>query len=126
MSDPRTLLPEVGRELADYRITRRFVDTLGNAIPGAALSELSLTLYEDASKTILNNADHVNILNNGRGTVDNNGKLVILLEPADAPIIDDSVLEEWHVALVEWNYNNGLSTGRAELAFRVRNMALVT
>lgn len=127
MADPRTLLAEVAREKSDYRMTAQIVDALGAGIPAASLATLTLTLYvQDASLTILNSVSGTNILNTGRGTVDSSGNLVISLLPADSPISDTTLAEELHVALVQWTYNGGASAGKHELAFRVRNLGLVS
>jgi len=125
MSDPRSIIEEIGRELSEYRISVDLVDTLGGPIPAAALTNLTLTLYAESGTTLINNVQRQNILNSGRGTIDGTGHLVITLGTNDMPILDTGAFEEWHIALIEWNYNGGISQGRHELAFRVRNMALV-
>jgi hypothetical protein len=119
---PRKRIAMPARELASYHITAQVVDHLMNPIPGANLTTMELTVYaEDSGHTLINNNDHVNILNNAQGTIDSGGNLVIHLAPADNPILDDSQSEEIHVALVEWTYNAGFDSGWQELEFRVRN-----
>jgi hypothetical protein len=113
-------------ELTDLRITAQLVDPLGAGIPAAQLTTLKLTLHADnATQALINGVDHISILNAGRGTIDATGHLALALQPNDNPILDDTLLEEWHVALVEWTYNAGQSAGRQSLAYRVRNLARV-
>ena len=127
MADPRTVLAEIAREKSDYRITAQIVDAVGTGIPAANLASLTLTLHlDDIAATLINSVDDANILNAGRGTVDSSGNLVLTLSSADNVIIDTTLTEELHIALIEWTYNGGASQGRHQLAFRVRNLARVS
>jgi hypothetical protein len=123
---PRTVLETIGRELCDYVITAHLVDADGAPTPGVALTSLDLTLYaEDVTQTLINDVNRLSILNIGRGTVDDAGLLTIRLVPGDSPILDDTLSDETHIALIEWTYNNFISAGKHEFEFRVKNMARV-
>lgn len=112
-------------EETTQRITAVIRDETGAAIPGSALETLTLTLYAlDANLTILNGRDRQDILGENGGSVNAQGELVLLLNPEDNAIIDDSVRVERHVALFEWTYNDG-RIGRQELVLKVVNLSKV-
>ena len=125
MSETTKVLAEYAREKSDYEITGTIRDVKG-ALVVVPLTTMTLTLYAmDAALTIINSIDDVNINNVGRGTVPGDGTFAILLGPADNPVLDGTLLEETHRALVEWTYNGGASQGRQRIEFRVANFERV-
>ena len=67
------------------------------------------------------------IKNRGRATVHATSGLVTLtLLPADNQIVDATLDQEWHRALIEWTYNSGVKAGRYEVDFPVRNLNKVS
>ena len=119
----RVQLPDRAGEGKTYTISGSFIGDLGDVPPLSALSSLTLTLWDDASRAILNNVDRVNILNTGRGTVDVNGYLICTLVGADNAVLDPQCIEELHVAFFEWTYSGGDKSGGIEVAYYVRNFA---
>lgn len=98
-------------------------------IPISELTAVTLTLYvrDVAAQTILNTVDHVNILNTGRATLHaTSGLMTLTLLPADTQVVDQTLDQEWHRALIEWTYNGGDKAGRMEIDFPVRNLSKVS
>lgn len=115
-------------EQTTLRLTATLVDETGAAIPAAALSTLTLTLYQrdGASQPIINSVDAVNVLNAGRGTVHaTSGLLTLTLLPADHTIVDISLDLEWHRALIQGTYAGGKAF-KHEIDYQVRNLAKVS
>ena len=124
----RTVLPDPIPEKATWRYTATLKDETETVVAAAQLTTLTLTLYAlNAALTILNSVDATNILNTGRGTVHaTSGLLTIVFEPADNPVVDATLLEERHLALIQWTYAGGAKAGRHEVEFGVRNLAKVS
>ena len=126
---PRTVLTDVIPERTTQKFTAVIKDENGAAIPAASLTTLTLTLYAlDGAQagTVINSVDDMNILNANRGTVDGSGNLTLLFVPNDMAILDATLLEERHVALIEWTYASGAKSGRHEIQFRVKNLDKVS
>ena len=116
-------------ERTTLRITATLLDELGVAIPSAGLTALTLTLYsrDHVTQAIINSVSAVNILNSGRGTVHaSSGLLTIVLDPADSQIIDTTLDQEWHRALIEGTYAGGAKAFKSEIDFPVRNLNKVS
>lgn len=64
------------------------VDGVGAGIPAADLDSFTLTIVDTLSGMIINDCDAADILNVGRGTVDDEGNFVITLE------VDDTSMTE--------------------------------
>lgn len=62
------------------------LDYAGNPIPGSALTTLTLTIIDTVTETVVNGVLTVNILNTGRGSADNTGKVTVTLEPNDTAL----------------------------------------
>jgi len=124
----RAVSSEVVPEKSTWRYTGVLKDETDTVVAAAQLTTLTLTLYAlDAALTIINSVDAVNILNVGRGTVHaTNGTVTIIFEPADNAILDAALIEERHLALIQFTYAAGAKAGRHEVEFAVRNMAKVT
>jgi hypothetical protein len=119
------ILEPIGERTTRF-ISAQLVDQNENPISGGSLQTLTLTLYNvDATNTIINSVNDVNILNIDRGTVDGNGNVVIELQPADNQLIDTTKTREIHRALIEWTYGGTGKTGRHIIEFVVANMTRV-
>lgn len=100
------------------------VDGNGNAIPASSLTTLTLTIANTTTGVVINNCQQVNILNSGRGTVDANGLLTINLLVGDTSLSDSpGVAFVSRSLIIDWTYNGGTSTGRAQRDFIVRALA---
>ena len=116
-------------ERTSLRLTATLLDETGAAIPSAGLTALTLSLYnrDSASKEIINSVDQTNILNAGRGTVHvSSGLLTCTLDPADNQIIDPTLDQEWHRALIQGTYAAGAKAFKSEIDFPVRNLNKVS
>lgn len=135
VSENRTILKDASgaaiivAEKSTLRIMATLVDETGAAIPSAALTALTLTLYnrDSTGKEIINSVSDVDILNTGRGVVHaSSGLLTVTLDPADNAIVDTAVDLEWHRALVEGSYAAGAKAFKHEVDFKVRNLDKVS
>jgi hypothetical protein len=127
MSEPTIVLEELARELSTYAITGTLVapPEFPNGIPLASLVTVTLTLYDVTTGDIINGVDHVDILNTDRGVIGALGAFTITLHPGDNPILDDTLTEEAHRALLEFEYNLGLDGGKQRIEIRVVNFEKV-
>lgn len=130
IAENRTILRDAsGRqivvpELSTQRITMTLVDETGAAVPLAAITTATLTLYarDEPAQPIINSVDHVNIKNTGRGTIHaTSGLLTLVLDPADNAIIDGTNDLEWHRCLIEVGYSSTKAL-KYEIDFPVRNL----
>ena len=101
-------------------ITATVQDENGDAIPGSALTSITMTLYSEHDQAIINSRDDVDI----SSSVSEAGVLSLVLTADDMAIQDDDLLEERHRLLIEWEYNSGRK-GRHEMQIVVSNMAKV-
>ena len=95
-------------------------DGAGIAKPGAQLTTLTVTLYNQETGLVINGRQDFDI----KPFVDGAGVLTWDMDIADQPIMDDSKVSEVHVALVKCTYptNKGF---KQEVRFTVRNLAQV-
>lgn len=100
-------------------------DENGNALAAAALNALTVTLYDESTKTVINSRAGQNILNTNGGSVDGSGVFALVLAAADNIMVTPSKHLERHVALVSWTYGAG-QTGNFEFVFAVENLHAVT
>jgi hypothetical protein len=111
-------------EQTTARYTAQIVDETGAALPAASLSTLKLTVYDQASGSVLNSRSQQNVLNANGVTVDSSGNLVWVMDPADNAIVGTRELEA-HIALFEWTWAS-TKAGRHEVPILVLNLAKVT
>jgi len=116
----RETLEERAGELKSYRITGDLIDETGNPLPPGNLSALTLKLFDENTEAIINGVNGLSILNVDRGNVNAAGKFTLDLLPADNPILNPDVLEEAHIAFVEWTFA-GTKKGGIEIEFFVFN-----
>ena len=105
------------------------LDEYGNAINPSSLLTLTLTLYDEATATLLNGRNAQNVLNqSGTGvTVATGGVLNWIMSPADNTIIDPYIPvgeHERHIALFRWTWTDGsgVSSGNCDVLLDVERM----
>ncbi len=101
--------------------TARLVDENDIPIPGSDIDPITVTLYDDESKVIINSRDKSTI----GLSVGSDGRLVWLMAKEDNPIIDNDFFEEKHRALFEFTWAGGARNGEHEVSIRVRNFEKV-
>ena len=96
-------------ERSSFLYTGKVVDESGNPIAGSELDSLTLTLYNEADKAIINSRDDQDILNANGVTVSAEGVLSWPASSADNPIVGDVGigLREHHIAQFEWTWGSG-------------------
>ena len=75
------------RERSSGRYTCSIKDETEVAIPASSIATLTLTLYDVATGTILNARDAQDVLNANNVTIDSNGNLIWLVQPADHAVV---------------------------------------
>lgn len=103
-------------------ITMQLVDWAQQPIPGAALNAMTLTLADTLSETIINGVQQINILNTGRGMIDQKGTVTIMLGPDDTAMSETTALQVQRSAIVDWTYNGGASVGRQQINFMLNQL----
>lgn len=109
------------------RTTRRYGATITDLdgvtpVPAASLATMTLTLYSLHSQAVINARNAQNVLNANNVTIDANGVLTWEVQPADNPILDDTLAVERHRALFAWTWGGGSKAGKHEVDFEVRNL----
>ena len=102
------------------------VDAANQPLPGSALESLTLTIVDTLTGNIINGVDNTNILNTGRGTIDEIGNLTIQLEASDTEISEIPPIASYAVQrslVIGWSYNLGLIVGRQEADFQLVQLA---
>jgi hypothetical protein len=99
---------EVNEETsAEYTGTIR--NEAGDPLPLASINAAVLTLSDAETGAIINGKDDIDVLNaNGVTIGATDGSLVWLMEPADNPILDDTIDNggiECHLAVFKITYN---------------------
>jgi hypothetical protein len=107
-------------------LTATIVDSENMPVPGQSISSILLTLYDEDTLQIINSRDHQSVLA-GDVTVDINGVLMWVLEPADMVILNDDLAEEPHVGLFEisWTAAGKSRVIRLPMRIFVRNLGEV-
>ncbi len=100
----------------------------GGPLGSGDLATLTLTLYDRASGSIINSRSAQDVLNANQVTVDGSGNFQFSMNPADNPILDDTLDVETHVALFEWTWSAGGATkaGKHEIYLLVKNLVKVS
>lgn len=115
------------KTLAKYTATVK--DEAGAAIAAASLTTLTLTLYDVDTLTIINSRTAQNVLNTNNVTVDSDGLLTWLIQPADNAIVGTrrrANQYEKHVALFEYTWSSGTKASKHEVILEVRQLNKVT
>lgn len=124
---PRTRIPGEFAERATVELTATLKDQDGAVVPASVIGALTLRLYDEASGTVINSRDGVDVKNVNGGAVSELGALTMRLDAADMAIVDAAKASELHIALFEWDWTQSSVTrhGKAEIAFVVKNLAKV-
>lgn len=99
-----------------------FTDADGDFIPVSSLSTVTLTLYDEGTKTILNSRNAQNVLNNNGVSINSDGVMVWIMVPDDNAILNASAVSERHVALFEWTWGTPARYGKMEIGLQVINL----
>lgn len=103
--------------------TCQIVDGLGAGIPAADFVTLTLTIVDTATRTVINNCNQDDILNTGRGTIDDQGNLTIQLGVLDTSMSEvpgDNQIQRSLV--IDWSTATNL-TGRHQANFILCRLA---
>jgi hypothetical protein len=94
------------REMASAVVSGTITDQDGTVLPAASIQGMLLTLYDDATGTIINNRLRQDVLNTNQVTVSSGGVLEWTMRPADNVIVGSAAVGEveQHVAHFEWAY----------------------
>ena len=107
------------REKSTFRLTANLQDAAGNAVSGASLTTLTLTLTEPTTDTVVNSRNNQDALNANGVTVDGAGALVWEGTVADStPLLDTREVEQ-RVALFKFTWDSGTKAGWAAIEFGV-------
>jgi hypothetical protein len=86
-------------------------DPFGNGIPNTSLQALTLTIVDTLTGQVINDVSDVNILNTGRGTVDQYGNLLIINEAGDTAMGEvPGAAYVQRSYLLSWTYTTSLSS----------------
>lgn len=107
--------------------TCKLTDVNGVPVPGSALTSLVLSLFDTMRGVIVNSIKDVNILNTGRGTIDEQGNITVIFGPDDTALIGLPApgMKQYRSAVVDWEYNSGplVSVGRHQMNFTILALA---
>jgi hypothetical protein len=112
-------------ELDSWRFRATLTKDDGSPLGSAALTALTLTVYDLETNGIINGLNQANILNAGRGTIDAAGNLTVALESADNPVVTSDNLRERHRARVIGSWNSGKGHTSKEFEFTIVNLSIV-
>ena len=110
------------------RYTALLTDEAGEPISGADLTTLTLTLYDQRSRAVINNRQAQDVLNDNDVTINTDGQLVWTMQRADNAIIGTPRpgVTETHIALFEWTWDAGTKAGLHELLIEVKQIEKVS
>lgn len=94
-------------------------DETNTPIDGTILDALLLTYYDVATRAVINTREAQNVLNTNNVTIDVNGLLTWVIQPADAIILDPRRELEAHQALFTFSWAGGTRIARHEIQFFV-------
>lgn len=98
-------------------------DDAGDPIAAPDLTTLTMTLYEYATKAILNERDAVDVLNANEGTVSAGGVFAFLLTKEDNVSVAAAVgRREAHVLALDYTWDTPTKTARTEIIFDLTNL----
>jgi len=121
MHDRQTITDVILCEGTTGVLTFQLTDEYSAPLPLADLTTCLLTLYELQSGGVINGRNRMDIVNTNGGTIDAGGALELVLAIADNAMRTE-LRTEWHIALLEWTWENETKAGKKEIAFRLANM----
>ena len=89
----------------------QIIDPFGVGIPAADISILTLSIVDTLSQQVINGVSGTNILNTGRGTVDDLGNLKVSLEAADTSLAETDAAQIQRSLIFDWTYATMSSAG---------------
>lgn len=95
----------------------QIVDQYGFGVPAADLVSLTLTIVDTLSGEVINGVQQVNILNTGRGAVDDQGNVVITLTAADTSLSETNAVKLQRSLVIDWTGAGLVGTGRHQVNF---------
>jgi hypothetical protein len=124
----RTELTDFIAEKTTQVLTCTIKDETDVVIPLDQIVTLTLTLYNQESRSIINLRENQNVLNLNNVTYHvTSGLLTWLLQPADTAIENIAKSIEVRVALFQWTFSGGgAKHGKHEIVFKIRNLEKVS
>lgn len=117
-------MADYGPYPANERTTSTFSadiqDENGAAIPAASLTDITLTLYDEVSRQVINGRSAVSVKNASGGTVDTAGHFEMVFELEDNAHMGGATNER-HVALFRYTYDSGAKAGAQRVLIDVFN-----
>jgi hypothetical protein len=102
-------------------------DAEGTPIPLDQITTLTMNLWNQATRSIINSRQDQNILNLNGVIVDpTSGALKWTMAPADTTIENPALSYESRVAQFVWTYSGGNKRGTHEILFTIRNLEKVS
>ncbi len=122
----RTEIADLIAEKTTQVLTCTIKDETDTVIPVAQIGTLTLTLYNQESRAIINVRENQNVLNANNVTVHSTSGLITwLLQPADTAIENAAKSIEVRVALFQWTFGSA-KQGKYEIIFKVKNLEKVS
>lgn len=104
--------------------TAKIVDAEGAGIPDTSLDTVTLSIVDTLSGAVINGVSETDILNTGRGTVDEFGNLTITLLPDDTSMEGvPGAAKVQRSLVIDFTYNGGDSVGRHQVNFTLLALA---
>ena len=98
--------------------TAQLEDSSGSPAPGSMLNAMTLSIVNTMTGQVVNGVDKVDILNTGRGRIDEVGSLQIQLEVADTSLDATPGAQQVQRSLViDFTYAGGVLVGRHQVNF---------
>lgn len=109
-------------ERSTWVYTKALTDERGQALASSGIATVTLTVYDAASKAIVNAIDHVNVKNTGRGALTAEGVLTLTLAPADTVLLLATTRVEPRRLLIQWTWAAGAKAKSHEVEWLVRKV----
>ena len=97
-------------------------DEAGTAVSSAVINTATLTLYDTATDTILNNRTAQNVKNTNQVVIDTSGNITWSWLPADMTMTSTTKQKELHTALFTIVFNGSADKILHEVSFRVHRV----
>lgn len=117
----KTTWPDSLPEGSSCVLTAVLRDEAGDPVPGSALHEATLTLFDRATEAIINNRTATDV----KSLVDVDGVLTFPLTPDDMVLHTATATLEWHVARIRFSWDSGQKQGFHEVHHPIANLALL-